>query len=186
MDNTTAPELSKDLTSFARCEVDILIDIKAKDFFRWYVDEPIENFMLGTLSVSPIICTEMLDGPKWGKVGSARKIFFKDKSTALEKILKTDFPHGYEYQPWAFTNPVRFLSDYALATMKVEDVNGKARVIWNYGFHAKNSVALPLLNLFVRLDWRRNMTNALGLLKEHLETHGTGKRMHEIKEQEAA
>ena len=57
--------------------------------------------------------------------------------------------------------------------------DGKTRIVWDYAFHARNGIALPVLKLFVTLDWKRNLANGLSVLKKHLETHGTDKRIHE-------
>ncbi len=179
MAEIAAPALTEDAGKYAHCRLEEVIDLPAESFFDWYLSEPIENFMLGTLVVPPITGTEALPGPDWGEPGAARKIFFKDGSTALERILSTDLPNGYRYQPWAYTSPVRLLSDYAVSEMRVAPENGKTRLTWNYAFHARNGIALPVLKLFVSLDWKRNLANGLRVLKAHLELHGTDKRIHE-------
>jgi Polyketide cyclase / dehydrase and lipid transport len=165
--------------SYATVRVETVINMKADDFFSWYLHEPIENFMLGTLIVPPITGTEPLPGPAWGEPGASRRIFFKDGTTSLERILETDLPRSYIYQPWAYTSPVRLLSDYAVSTMRAEPEDGKTRIIWDYGFHARNGIARPVLQLFVTFDWKRNLANGLKMLKTHLETHGTARRMRE-------
>lgn len=175
---TPAPEPAKD--GYATCRVESLINIPAESFFDWYMHEPIENFMLGTLIVPPITGTEALPGPAWGEAGAARKIFFKDGSSSLERILSTDLPRSYSYQPWAYTSPVRLLSDYATSTMNALPEGDTTRIVWDYGFHARNAIAKPLLKGFVSLDWKRNLENGLAVLKKHLEAHGTARRIHEV------
>ncbi len=172
-----APEPQEADNLYASTTVETVIDIQPEDFFAWYLHEPIENFMLGTLIVPPITSTEPLAGPAWGEAGSSRKIFFKDGTTSLERILSTDLPHSYRYQPWAYTNPVRLLSDYAVASVRVEPAGGKTRVVWDYGFHARNRLAKPFLQLIVTFDWRRNLANGLQVVKKHLENHGPSKRI---------
>jgi hypothetical protein len=174
---TQAPEPAQD--GYAKCRVEAAINLPADKFFDWYMHEPIENFMLGTLIVPRITGTQALPGPKWGEPGAARKIAFKDGTTSLERILSTDLPRSYSYQPWAYTSPVRLLSDYAVSTMSALAHDGKCRIVWDYGFHARNSLALPLLGAFVSLDWKRNLENGLAVLKKHLEAHGTARRIHE-------
>ena len=180
----SAPEPAT--TNFARCRVEEVIGIPAETFFDWYMNEPIENFMLGTLLVPPITGTEALPGAQWGEPGAARKIFFKDGTTALERILETDFPNGYSYQPWAYNNPVRLLSDHAISTMRAVPEDGRTRIVWDYGFHARSSLVLPMLRLFVTFDWSRNLANGLSELKKHLDTHGTTKRIHEARQLRSA
>ncbi|MEE9375707.1 MAG: SRPBCC family protein [Rhizobiaceae bacterium] len=179
MSNTEAPLLDSNDANYAHCCCEIIIDLKAQDFFDWYMHEPIENFMHGTLIVPPITGTEPLPGPKWGKQGAARKITFKDGTVASEKILSLNLPLEYHYQPWAYNNPVRLLSDYAKSTMRAEPMGDKTRIVWDYSFHARNMVALQPLKLFMMLDWKRNLENGLKVLKAHLEEHGTCKRIHE-------
>ena len=174
-----APEPDRDRSTYANVRVEEVIDVPADDFMAWYMFEPIENFMLGTLVVPPITGTEPLEGPAWGQPGSARKIFFRDGTISLERILSTDLPRGYSYQPWAYTNPVRLLSDHAVSTMRAEHEGAKTRIVWDYGFHARSRAAKPLLQLFVNLDWKRNLQGGLRVLKTHLEIHGTAKRIHE-------
>lgn len=186
MSTTLAPVPETGDSSYAQCCVEELIAIPAETFFDWYMHEPIENFMLGTLMVPPITGTEALPGPEWGQAGAVRKIFFKDGTTALERILETDFPRSYSYQPWAYTNPVKLLSDYAVSTMSAVPEDGNTRIVWDYGFHARNSLALPLLKMFVSLDWKRNLAGGLRVLKQHLETHGTARRIHEMAQEKSA
>lgn len=178
-EQNAAPAPESGTARYATCRLETVIDVPADDFFDWYMHEPIENFMLGTMVVPPITGTEPMPGPAWGEPGAARKIFFKDGTTSLERILETDLPRGYSYQPWAYTSPVRLLSDYAVSTMQAVPEGNKTRIIWDYGFHAKSGIALPVLKLFVSFDWKRNLSNALDKLKAHLETHGTEKRIHE-------
>lgn len=172
-----APESHEADNLYASTSVETVIDILPEAFFAWYLFEPIENFMLGTLIVPPITGTEMLAGPAWGEPGSTRKITFKDGTTSLERILSTDLPRSYRYQPWAYTNPVRLLSDYAVASMRVEPEGNKSRVIWDYSFHSRNIFAKPFLQLFVTLDWQRNLAKGLKVVKEHLETSGPSNRI---------
>lgn len=89
-------------------------------------------------------------------------------------------PTGYSYQPWAYTSPVRLLSDYAVSEMRAIPEDGKTRIVWDYAFHARNGIALPVLKLFVALDWKRNLANGLSVLKTHLEQHGFDKRISEV------
>ncbi len=176
---TPAPQPAKD--GYATCCVETVINIPADSFFDWYMFEPLENFMMGALIVPRITGTELLPGPAWGQPGAARKILFKDGTSALERILSTDLPRSYSYQPWAYTSPVRLLSDYAICTMSALPQDGKTRIVWDYGFHARNAIAKPLLQGFVSTDWKRNLENGLKVLKQHLETYGTAKRIHEAR-----
>lgn len=175
--NSTAPDPEKKDSAYASVRVETCIDMNADDFFAWYLQEPLENFMLGTMIVPPITGSTVLSGPQWGKAGSSRKIFFKDGTTSLERIIETNLPHSYHYQPWAYTNPVRLISDYAVSTMHAVPEGNKTRIIWDYGFHARHRLVKPLLQLFVTLDWKRNLANGLKVIKAHLETHGTSRRI---------
>ncbi len=186
LDFTAAPETDSNSATYACVRVEETIDVPADEFMGWYMFEPIENFMLGTIVVPPITGTEPLPGPAWGEPGAARRIFFRDGTVSLERILSTDFPRGYSYQPWAYTNPVRLLSDHAVSTMRAEPEGAMTRIVWDYGFHARSRMARPLLQLFVSLDWKRNLQGALRALKMHLEVHGTAKRIHEIARLRAA
>ncbi len=177
MNAMTPPPLASG--NYASTRVEETIAISPNAFLPWYIHEPIENFMKGTLVAPPITGTEPLPGPDWGEAGAARKIFFKDGTTSLERIVETDFPRSYKYQPWAYTSPVRFLSGHAVSTMSALPDGAGTRIVWDYGFHAKNGLAYGPLALFVRYDWARNLKNALVILKKHLETHGTAKRIHE-------
>ncbi len=185
-DFTPAPEPDRNSAAYAWVRVEETIDVPADEFMGWYMFEPIENFMLGTIVVPPITGTEPLPGPAWGMPGAGRRIFFRDGTVSLERMLSTDLPRGYSYQPWAYTNPVRLLSDHAVSTMRAEAAGTMTRIVWDYGFHARSRMARPLLQLFVNLDWKRNLQGALRVLKTHLEVHGTGKRIHEVARRRAA
>jgi len=174
-----APKVDTNESNYAHCRVEEVIDMQATDFFEWYLRQRLENFMKGTMVVPPITGSEALEGPQWGEVDSARKIFFKDGTEALERIIATDFPNGYEYQPWAYTSPVRLLSDFATSNMRAVQDGDQTRIIWDYAFHSKSALALPVLKLFVMLDWKRNLTGGLKIIKQHIEAHGTAVDLHQ-------
>jgi len=174
------PALDGDPGRYASVRVEETIAIDADAFLPWYMHEPIENFMLGTLAVPPITGTEMLPGPAWGELGAARRIHFRDGTVSLERITALDLPRSYSYQPWAYTNPVRLISGHAVSTMAALPDPSGTRIVWDYGFHARSALVRPLLQAFVTLDWRRNLANGLKVLKLHLEAHGTARRIHEV------
>ncbi|MGB8818614.1 MAG: SRPBCC family protein [Rhizobiaceae bacterium] len=165
--------------NYATCQVEAVININADTFFSWYMLEPVENFMLGTMIVPAVTGTEPMAGPAWGDAGAMRTIRFKDGSHSLERILSTNWPRAYSYQPWAYTNPVRLLSDYAVATMSALPEGAATRIVWDYGFHARHSWALPALQAFVDYGWKRNLEGGLAVMKAHLEAHGADRRIHE-------
>ncbi len=177
-DFTPAPEPAKD--GYASCRAETFINMPAAGFLDWYLYEPIENFMFATMIVPAITHCEPLPGPAWGETNSARKIFFKDGTTALERILSLNLPHSYSYQSWAYTSPVKLMSDHAVATMTALSENGGTRIVWDYGFHARHPMLKPAVQGFVSLNWKRHLENGLGVLKRHLETHGTAKRIHDV------
>ena len=178
--HSPAPDLDPDDTNYAHCQVIETLPIPADSFFEWYMGEPPENFMMGTIVVPPIIGTEPLSKEPYGNAGTSRIFHFKDGTVAAERIISMDMPREYFYQPYAYDNPIHFLSDHAKSTMRAEPDGENTKIIWDYAFHAKNKYALPLVKLFVSLDWKRNLTNGLKVIKAHLEVHGTSKRIHEV------
>lgn len=180
MNQTTAPELDPDESNYAHCRVVEVLPIEADKFFEWYLQEPIENFMHGTLMVSPVSGTQPLPGDAYGVPGSERLITFKDGTVARERIISMDLPRSYFYMPYAYTNPMRLFSDHAKATMASVPEGDNARIVWDYAFHARNKASLQVVKLFVSFDWRRNMANGLKVIKAHLEKHGPTKRIHEV------
>lgn len=177
-----APALTLDDGLYAPCRAEIEINMEAKRFFDWYMNEPVENYMLRTLLVPSLTGFEMLEGPDWGKKDSARKLFFTDGTICLERILEEDFPRSYSYQPWAYDNPVSLISNHAHSTMRAEDVDGCTRIVWDYAFHAKNRICLPPLKLFMAGNWRPHLEAALARMRDHLETAGPDVHMHEAAE----
>lgn len=175
--NTEVPVLDTDESNYAHCQVTERVPVSADQFFAWYMKQPIEAFMLGTAFVSPIIGTEPLEGPAFGAIGSRRKIFFKDGTVASEAITSADFPRAYSYLPYAYNNPIRLFSDYAKATMSVVPDGDQTLIVWDYAFHARNRMGLQVVKLFVKLDWARNLGNALKVIRKHLETHGANADM---------
>ncbi len=180
MPHIIAPEIDLDESNYAHCQVIETLPIPADTFFDWYMDEPPENFMVGTLIVAPITGTEPISAEPYGKPGTSRLFHFKDGTVARERILTMDMPREYFYQPYGYDNPIHFLSDHAKSTMRAEPDGENTRIVWDYAFHAKNKVALPFVKLFVSLDWKRNLMNGLKIIKAHLEAHGTSKRIHEV------
>lgn len=179
MNHPTAPALDSDEANYATCQVTALMPIAANDFFDWYMAEPIENFMLGTLFVPPITGVELVGCDNFLEPDALRLITFRDGTIAWEKLLSTDFPHSYSYMPYAYTNPMRLFSDHAKATMTAVPEGGQARIVWDYAFHARNRAVLPIVKLFVALDWKRNLANGLAVIRNHLAEHGAQKRIHE-------
>lgn len=181
MSDPIAPDLDPKNGNYAHCKVIEHLPIPADQFFTWFIAEPIENFMKGTLVVPPITGTRNITEGKFGGAGSARHITFKDGTVAYERVIATDYPRSYSYQPYAYNNPIRLLSDYAKATMTAEPNGDGTRIVWDYAFHARNRLALPLVKLFVKLDWSRNLANGLKVIRAHLEKHGTARQIHEVK-----
>lgn len=186
MPNFPAPELDLDESNYAHCQVTETLSIPAEDFFDWYMKEPIENFMLGTLVVSPVTRVEPLTDIPFGEPGSARLIHFKDRTVARERVLTNDLPKQYSYQPYGYNNPMHLLADYAKATMRIEPYGDGSRIVWDYAFHAKNKAVLPLVKLFVKLDWTRNLKGGLKVIKDHLDANGTSVHIHDVISKQAA
>jgi hypothetical protein len=180
MNYPVAPEIDPDEKSYAHCRVEETLPIKATTFFDWYLNEPIQNFMIGTIIVSPVSGVKALPDQVYGVPGHSRLIEFKDGTIAYERVLSSDFPREYSYQPYAFTNPVRLISDHAKATMRAVPEGEHTRIVWDYAFHARHKLFVPFLKLFVSLDWARNLRNGLKVIKKHIEVHGTSKRIDEV------
>jgi len=181
MSDFPIPPVDKDEANYAHCQVSEVFPIPAEEFFAWYMAEKPENFMKGTLLVSPVTGVEPLSEEPFGPTGTTRLFHFKDGTIAREVVLSNKFPKEYSYQPYGYDNPICHLSDYAKATMSVEPHAEGCRVVWDYAFHAKNKYALQVVKIFVSLDWKRNLENALGIIKNHFEIHGTSKHMDETK-----
>lgn len=181
MTDPIAPALDPDDSNYAHCRVIERLPIPADQFFDWYIAEPIENFMLGTFFVSPIIGTRVITEGPFGSKGTARHISFKDGTVAYERVTETNYPHGYSYQPYAYDNPIRLFSDYAKATMTAEPDGDGCRIVWDYAFHAKNKAALQVVKLFVKLDWARNLANGLKVIRAHMEKHGVSRSIRDDK-----
>jgi hypothetical protein len=180
MNYPTAPDIDPNDKNYAHCRVEEILPVKAEAFFDWYMKEPIKNFMRGTLIVSPVTGEKALPNQTYGVIGHSRFIEFKDRTSAYERVLSTDFPRAYSYQPYAFTNPVRLISDHAKATMTAVPEGDHTRIIWDYAFHARHWMFLPLLRGFVSLDWKRYLKNGLNVIKAHLAVHGVDKRIDEV------
>ena len=176
-----APDLDPNESNYAHCRVEEIMPIPADTFFDWYIGEPIENFMLGTLIVPPIVGTKTMTESPFGAPGSDRLIHFKDRTVARERVLTSDYPRSYSYQPYAYTNPMRLFSDHAKATMTAVPEGEHARIVWDYAFHARSTMALPIVRLFVQMDWKRNLAGGLKVIRAHLEQHGTSRRIHEVR-----
>ncbi len=180
MPNIPVPTIDPDESNYAHCRVVETLPIAADSFFEWFMAEKPENLMRGTVLVSPVIRTEKLTAEPFGAPGTSRMFYFKDGTIAREVILSSDFPREYSYQPYGYDNPIHILSDYAKATMRAEPEGDRTRVIWDYAFHAKNKYALQPVKLFVSFDWKRNLTNALKVMKAHLEVHGASKQIDDV------
>ncbi len=185
MPNFPIPEIDPDESNYAHCQVTEILPIAADTFFDWYMAEQPENFMRGTMLVSPMVGVEQLSAEPFGAPGTTRLFHFKDGTVAREIVLASDFPRKYSYQPYGYDNPIHFLSDHAKATMRADpNSDGTTLVTWDYAFHAKNKFALPPVGLFVSLDWKRNLANALKVIKAHLEVYGTSRQMGEVSDLE--
>jgi len=172
MSDVIVPDLDSDFSNYAHCQVSETLPIAPDSFFDWFMNEPPENLMLGTLLVSPMTGTEPLSEEGFGAPGTKRMFHFKDGTIAREVMLETDLPKRISYQPYGYNNPICFLSDHAKASMRVDPHKDGALITWDYAFHAKNKFALQLVKLFVSLDWKRNLRNALKVMKSKLEDMG--------------
>ncbi|MGB6118788.1 MAG: SRPBCC family protein [Mesorhizobium sp.] len=182
MSYPAAPEIDPVEINYAHCQVTEYLPIKADDFFDWYLSQPMENFMPGSLIVPAIATTDNVGAHSYGSVGSTRRIKFKNGKTAYERVFYTNFPRSYSYQPYAYMIPISLFSDYAKATMTVLPEGDGCKVVWDYAFHARNSLSLNFVRLFVKLEWTRYLSSALELMRNRLEQqtasaqgHGAGR-----------
>ncbi|MBK8456761.1 MAG: hypothetical protein IPL47_06350 [Phyllobacteriaceae bacterium] len=174
------PKLDPDDSHYARCQVIDTIPVSPKVFFDWYWDEPAPNFMRGTLIVAPIIRVETLPGCTYGNPDEPIIYHFKDGTIAYEHVLKKDLPNGFSYQSWGYTSPLRVLTDYARVSLEARaDGENRTKLVWTYDFHVPRRYLMPLARLFANYEWRKNLTGALKVIREHLEKHGAAKRIHQ-------
>src|SRR5690606_27259044 len=92
-----------------------------------------------------VIGTSNQTGP-WDQPGSSRTVHLQDGSTVLEQVTGFQRPHHFDYQVWAFTNPIiRRLADRARGEWTFREEDGITHIEWTYTFYTDNGWArLPL------------------------------------------
>jgi hypothetical protein len=103
-------------------------------------------------------------------------VHLQDGSTVLEQVTGFQRPHHFDYQVWAFTNPIiRRLADRARGEWTFREEDGITHIEWTYTFYTDNGWARLPLSAIVKLFWRGYMDVCLDntrVLLEASRDHG--------------
>lgn len=106
----------------------------------------------------------------WNAVGQTRTIVLSDHSTANETLDNYQFPHTFGYTVTGYTSVLRLLVTKGVATWHCTSTPTGTLVSWQYAYHARSVLAVPLLWLLMVLFWKKYMRAAVNILQ--IQLHG--------------
>ena len=152
-------------------QVKIAMTIHApiEQVFNYIVPVDLAHVFKRYKSLPAVVNTSIKEG--WTKPGLSRTVYFEDGSTSQESML-TLIPHtSFSYSNKDFTSSLRFLVKTIDGKWLFTDLgNGETKAEWTYTLNPKNFVTRGVINLAVKKNLRRYLTNALVVLKDDLES----------------
>jgi len=109
----------------------------------------------------------------WDAVGQTRTIVLSDHSTACETLDNYQFPHTFGYTVTGYTSVLRLLVTKGVATWHCTSTPNGTLISWQYAYHARSVLAVPLLWLLMVLFWKKYMRAAVNILQIQLQTAPT-------------
>ena len=109
----------------------------------------------------------------WDAVGQTRTIVLSDQSTASETLDNYQFPHTFGYTVTGYTSVLRLLVTKGIATWHCTSTPAGTLISWQYAYHARSVLAVPLLWLLMVLFWKKYMRAAVNILQIQLHSAPT-------------
>ena len=109
----------------------------------------------------------------WDAVGQTRTIVLSDQSTASETLDNYQFPHAFGYTVTNYTSVLRLLVTKGVATWQCTSTSDGTLISWQYAYHARSVLAVPLLWLLMVLFWKKYMRAAVNILQIQLHSAPT-------------
>ena len=106
----------------------------------------------------------------WDAVGQTRTIVLSDHSTANETLDNYQFPHTFGYTVTGYTSVLRLLVTKGVATWHCTSTPTGTLISWQYAYHARSVLAVPVLWLLMVLFWKKYMRAAVNILQ--IQLHG--------------
>ena len=106
----------------------------------------------------------------WDAVGQTRTIVLSDHSTASETLDNYQFPHTFGYTVTGYTSVLRLLVTKGVATWHCTSTPNGTLISWQYAYHARSVLAVPVLWLLMVLFWKKYMRAAVNILQ--IQLHG--------------
>jgi hypothetical protein len=109
----------------------------------------------------------------WDAVGQTRTIVLSDQSTACETLDNYQFPHAFGYTVTNYTSVLRLLVTKGVATWHCTSTSDGTLISWQYAYHTRSVLAVPLLWLLMVLFWKKYMRAAVNILQIQLQAAPT-------------
>ena len=147
----------------------VAIRVPRDDFWRWFVDTPLEAVLPGGGSLPGVVGTEPAPGPVWGEPGAGRRVHLSDGTAVSEAITEAAPPGRFAYQVWEFERLPGLLLAQALGRFAFDDAADGTRVTWTYAFAPRAVWLRPVVSLFVRRRFAAFMRSGLGEMRTRAE-----------------
>jgi hypothetical protein len=109
----------------------------------------------------------------WDAVGQTRTIVLSDQSTACETLDNYQFPHTFGYTVTNYTSVLRLLVTKGVATWHCTSTSDGTLISWQYAYHTRSLLAVPVVWLLMVLFWKKYMRAAVNILQIQLHSAPT-------------
>jgi len=105
----------------------------------------------------------------WDAVGQTRTIVLSDQSSAFETLDLYQFPHTFGYTVTNYTSVLRLLVTKGVATWQCTSTPDGTLISWQYAYHTRSVLAVPVVWLLMVLFWKKYMRAAVNILQTQLQ-----------------
>lgn len=149
--------------------VTMIIRAPIEPVFNYIVPVDLSHVFKRYKSLPGVVDTSIKEG--WDKPGLVRTVHFDDRSTSQETMLTRVPNSSFSYYNKDFTSSLRFLVKTIDGSWQFTDLgDGTTKAEWTYTLNPRNFVTRGVINLAVKKNLRRYLTNALTILKDDLES----------------
>jgi hypothetical protein len=143
------------------------VSARIEDVFDFVAAEDVlPKILTGYGLVPGVASTSEISGP-WDRPGSHRIVHLLDGSTVNEGVTEYDRPSYFAYRVSNPSFALRHLMTEARGQFWFAPVQAGTRLKWTYTFRAKDRIAMLLLVLFVKTQWKGYMDICLANVVKH-------------------
>ncbi|MEM6927611.1 MAG: SRPBCC family protein [Myxococcota bacterium] len=148
---------------------EIVVDLPLEAFHAYWKSRTLDQLAVQTDKIPRVVRTEIMRGETWSGVGTRRRVFLSDGSTATEEILADELTH-FRYQVFGYTSAAARFVQYGVGEFVLAPLDDRrTQVTWTYKFRPRTVLGQLFLGGWVARNWSPWMEGYLANLKSGAE-----------------